>query len=46
MARRCAKKTVAGIPICLALLMGAVGVTYAGEEVIILGKGKTQALAE
>ena len=48
MARRCAKKTVAGIPICLALLTGAVGVgsLYAGEEVIILGKGKTQALAE
>ena len=46
MARRCANKTVAGIPIYLALLMGAVGVTYAGEEVIILSKGKTQVLAE
>lgn len=27
-------------------MIGAVGVVYAGEEVIILGKGKTQALAE
>ncbi|MDE3041589.1 MAG: DUF3047 domain-containing protein [Nitrospirota bacterium] len=48
MARRCAKKTVAGIPICLAILIGALGVEslYAGEEVIILGKGKTPTLAE
>ena len=46
MARRCIKKTVARIAIYLAILIGAVGVTYAGEEVIILSKGKTQALAE
>ena len=46
MARRCAKKTAAGISIYLALLVGAVGVGYAGEEVIILSKGKTQTLAE
>ncbi len=48
MARRCTKKTVAGIPLYLAVLIGALGVgsLSAGEEVIILGKGKTQALAE
>jgi hypothetical protein len=46
MARGCIKKTVARIPVYLAILIGAVGVVYAGEEVIILGKGKTQALAE
>jgi hypothetical protein len=48
MARRCVNKTVAGIPIYLAVLMAAVGVgsLHAGEEVIILGKGKTATLAE
>ena len=48
MAKRCAIKTVARIPVYLAILIGAVGVgsLYAGEEVIILGKGKTQTLAE
>lgn len=45
-AKRCAKKTAAGIPIYLAILIGALGVGYAGEEVIILSKGKTQTLAE
>jgi hypothetical protein len=48
MAKRCAKKTVAWIPLYLAILIGAPGVgsLYAGEEVIILSKGKTQALEE
>ena len=48
MARRCAQQTVARISLYLAVLIGAVGVgsLYAGEEVIILGKGKTQTLAE
>jgi hypothetical protein len=48
MARRCVPKTVAWIPFCLAILIAALGVgsLYAGEEIIILGKGKTQALAE
>lgn len=48
MARRCTKKTVAWIPLYIAILIGALGVgsLSAGEEVIILGKGKTQALAE
>lgn len=48
MARRCLKKTAARIPIYLAILIGAVGVgsLYAGEEVIILSKGKTQTLEE
>ena len=48
MARRSAKKTAARISIYLVILIGAVGVgvLYAGEEVIILGKGKTQTLAE
>ena len=48
MARRCAKKTVAWIPLYLAILIMAAGVgsPFAGEEVIILGKGKTQTLAE
>jgi Protein of unknown function (DUF3047) len=48
MVRRCTNKTIAGIPLYLVFLIGAVGVgsLYAGEEVIILGKGKTQALAE
>jgi hypothetical protein len=48
MARRCAKKTVAGIPVYLVFLLGALGVgsLYAGEEVIILDKSKTQTLAE
>src|SRR5512147_694764 len=48
MARRCTKKTVARIPLYIAILIGAlsVGSLYAGEEIIILGKGKTQALAE
>lgn len=41
-------RKVARIPVCLALLTGAVGMASlcAGEEVIILGKGKTEALAE
>src|SRR5512144_919542 len=48
MARRCIKKTVAWMPLYIAILIGALGFgsLYAGEEVIILGKGKTQALAE
>ena len=46
MARRCTNKTVARIPIYLAILIGAVGVVYAGEEVIILGNGNTQTLVE
>ena len=48
MARRCTKKTAARISIYLVILIGAVGVgaLFAGEQVIILGKGKTQALAE
>jgi hypothetical protein len=50
MARRSLNKTVADITIYLYLtaLMGAVGAgsLHAGEEVIILGKGKTDALAE
>jgi DUF3047 family protein len=48
MARECAPKTVAWIPLYIAILIAALGVgaLYAGEEVIILGKGKTQALAE
>jgi hypothetical protein len=34
--------------LCLSILIGALGVgsLYAGQEIIILGKGKTQALAE
>lgn len=50
MARRSLNKTVADISIYLYLtaLMGAVGAgsLHAGEEVIILGKGKTETLAE
>lgn len=48
MARRGVNKTVADIAICLAALMAAVGVgsLHAGDEVIILGKGKTATLAE
>ena len=48
MARRCAQNTVASIPIYLAIVTGVVGVgsLYAGEEVIILGKGKIQTLVE
>ncbi|MGA6826929.1 DUF3047 domain-containing protein [Nitrospira sp. NS4] len=48
MTRRCSPKTVVAIPFYLAILIGTVGVgsLYAGEEVIILGKGKTQALEE
>ena len=48
MARRCVPKTVAWIPLYLAILIGALGAgsLYAGEEIIILGQGKTQALAE
>lgn len=50
MARRSLNKTVADITIYLYLtaLMGAVGAgsLHAGEEVIILGKGKTAELAE
>lgn len=48
MERRCEPQTVARIPLYLAILIGPVGVgsLYAGEEIIILGKGKTQALAE
>ncbi|MDE3218278.1 MAG: DUF3047 domain-containing protein [Nitrospirota bacterium] len=48
MAKRCAQRTVAWIPLYIAILIGAPGIgsLYAGEEVIILGKGKTQALAE
>lgn len=38
--------TVAGIPICFALLLGMVGVTYTGKEGIILSKDKTQTLEE
>ena len=48
MAKRCAQRTVAWIPLYIAILIGAPGIgsLYAGEEVIILGKGKTQTLAE
>ena len=48
MARQWVQKTAASIPLYLAILLGALGVgsLYAGEEIIILGKGKTQALAE
>ena len=48
MARRCTKKTVARIPLYIAILIGVLGVgsLYAGEEVIILGRGKTETLAE
>jgi DUF3047 family protein len=48
MARRCAKKTVAWIPFYLAILIGPLGVgsLYAGDEVIILSKSKTETLAE
>lgn len=48
MARRCTHGTAAGLLIYLAILIGAVGVGFlhAGDEVIILGQGKTQALAE
>ncbi|HSL03209.1 MAG TPA: DUF3047 domain-containing protein [Nitrospiraceae bacterium] len=48
MARRFARKTVAGIPFYIALLLGpmVVGSVYAREEVIVLGKDKTQTLAE
>lgn len=38
--------TVAGIPICFALLLGMVGVMYTGKEGIILSKDKTQTLEE
>jgi hypothetical protein len=46
--RRYAKKTVAVIPIYLTFLMGAAGLgsLYAGDEVIILSKSKTETLAE
>ena len=48
MARRCVPKTVAWIALYLAILIGALNVEslYAREEIIILGQGKTQALAE
>jgi hypothetical protein len=48
MLTRFAHNMVARMPIYLAILMGmvSVGSLYAGEEVIILGKGKTQTLAE
>jgi Protein of unknown function (DUF3047) len=41
-------REVARLPICLALLLAVVGVASlcTGEEVIILGKGKTEALEE
>ena len=46
--KRCVHTTLALIAISFAHLISAAGVAslYAGEEVIILGKGKTQALAE
>jgi hypothetical protein len=48
MARRCAQETVVEMLIYLALLIGTMGVgsLYAGDEVIILGKGKSQTLGE
>ena len=48
MAARCVPKTIAWQALYLAILIGALGVgsLYAAEEIIILGKGKTQALAE
>jgi hypothetical protein len=46
--KRCTNTILAGLAICFAHLIAAVGVgsLYAGDDVIILGKGKTQALAE
>jgi hypothetical protein len=48
MLTRFAHNMVARMPIYLAILMGmvSIGSLCAGEEVIILGKGKTQTLAE
>src|SRR6476620_657955 len=48
MTRRSVPKTLGWIPLYLTILIGALGVRslYAGEEIIILGEGKTQALAE
>jgi len=48
MARRRVNKTVADIAVYLAVLVGAVGFgsLHAGEEVIVLGKGKTATLSE
>jgi hypothetical protein len=50
MSKRCTQKTIAWISLYLSFLIGPVGIgsqyAYAGEEVIILGKGKTQTLAE
>lgn len=48
MARRYVSRPVVWIPLYLPILIGALGIgsVYAGEEIIILGKGKTQALAE
>ena len=48
MARRYVEKIVARMPLYLAILIGVLGIgsLYAGEGIIILGKSKTQALAE
>lgn len=48
MARRYVSRPVVWIPLYLPILIGALGIgsVYAGEEIIILGQGKTQALAE
>ena len=47
MARRYVPSTIAWIALYLAIIKGALafGKLYAGEENIILGKGKTLALA-
>ncbi len=48
MARGCPKKTVARIPAYLVILIGTAGAGSpdAGEEIVILGKSKTQTLVE